>query len=152
LAGLGFWKLKIKEKKLKIGVLLGFVLYLLANSLTVYPYLMNYYGEGVGLVWGARKLGLPFGFRGEGIKRTVDWLNINAKENSKVAIVATPDEAPPLRPDLQRQSDPTGETRYIVALPPFGFKGGNEWQLIYEEKVAGVATLAVIYENIGSEQ
>lgn len=159
LAGLGASQLRLPAGKagitnypLRIGLSGALVLYLVANSATVYPYLMDYYGEGVGLVWGAKKLDLPFGLRGEGIKRTVDWLNANAQEGKAVAFLATPDEAPPLRADLLRQADPTGETCYIVALPPYHFKGGNEWQLIYEEKVAGVAALGVIYEDINCGQ
>jgi len=137
----------LEKVRFKILALLVLVFYLVSSSLTVYPYLMDYYSESVGLAWGAHKKGLSFGFRGEGIKRTIDWLNTNAKAGSKVAIIATPDEAPPLRADFERQASPTGETDYIVALPPYLFSGGSEWELVYEEKVAGVVALAAIYKS-----
>ena len=123
------------------------ILYLLANSFTVYPYLMDYYSESVGLVWGAKKRELPFGFRGEGIKRTTDWLNANAVQNANVAMIAMPDESPALRGDLNRQADPQSDTDYLVVLPPYAFEAGKDWELVHEEKVGGVATLAVVYRK-----
>lgn len=137
------------SKSIKYSTACLFVLsfYLFASSLTVYPYLMDYYSELVGSAKGAYYKGLPLGFRGEGIKRTIEWLNANAKPNSTVFINAAPDEAARLRADLQRQESPSMKTNYYVILPSSNFIGGWEWKLIYEEKVAGVAPLCSIYEN-----
>jgi 4-amino-4-deoxy-L-arabinose transferase-like glycosyltransferase len=157
LAGLGLDLIVSKLKGLNFGVgnwswnlVLGVMIgvYLIANSATVYPYLMDYYGEGVGLVWGAHKLGLHLGFRGEGIKRTTDWIDDNVEEGARVVFIAQPDEAPRLRADIIRDADQSDDCDYIVALPTYLFRGGEDtWEVVYEEKVGGVATLAVVYKR-----
>ncbi|MDP2873677.1 MAG: hypothetical protein Q8N84_00005, partial [bacterium] len=102
--------------------------------------------ELVGGVKGALDKRLGVGWRGEGSKELMGFVNSQLPEGSRVKVIIDSEGYPPL--DKKLVSVGRGEIAdYIVCLPPQieEVKGNSSLQTIYAVKAGGLATLAEVY-------
>lgn len=120
--------------------------YLIWQAALVHPYEVDYYSELVGGTLGAGNKNLGFGWRGEGSKELIDYVNQQLPDGSRVKIIIDTEGYPPVSGRLKVVSrDRVAD--YIVCLPPQidEIKGNPALETVYTVKVASVANLGEIY-------
>ncbi len=146
LAGWGLVQLSRKSRLLLGLVLLAVSSYLIWQAALVHPYEVDYYSELAGGTLGAVNKNLGFGWRGEGSRQLIDYVNQLLPDGSRVKIIIDAEGYPPVSDRLKVVSrDKVAD--YIVCLPPQidEVKGNPALKTVYTVKVAGVAPLGEVY-------
>lgn len=146
LAGWGLVQLSRKSRLLLGAALLVVISYLIWQAALVHPYEVDYYSELVGRTLGAVNRNLGFGWRGEGSKQLMDYVNQQLPKGARVKIIIDVEGYPPVSDRLKVVSrDKMAD--YIVCLPPQidEVKGNPALKTVYTVKVANVAPLGEVY-------
>jgi hypothetical protein len=154
LSGIGFTFLLKKAKNIYLQVLLILLLigYMAYAVLSYYPYYIDYYNEIMGGAKGDyQKQALQLGWWGEGSKRTVDYLNNNARAGATVFNNMQPRHTlNDMRTDLvlvQEDENPD----FIIFNTQWDwaseYRIPDGYSIVHQEKVAGAPIITILEKD-----
>jgi len=139
----------VKNRALKILLILAFAIYLVFQVVSTYPYYLDYFNEFVGGPSGVyQKKLMSLGWWGEGGERSAKYLNENAALSSKIWLNIKPGHTfGDLRDDLEKVEE-SDNPDYIVVNTAWKWSSSymfpSNFEIIHEEKVSGAPIMTIL--------